>query len=99
MQKAPQVEPISSLQREHTAILRMLDKGPVFLSQRGTLAAALISIEEWNRIAEHMESLADQVDVLEAKVDFLRSGEQLEEFEADEFPALADVQTSPLSAG
>jgi hypothetical protein len=99
MQKAPQVEPISNLQREHTAILRMLDNGPVFLSQRGTLAAALISIGEWNRIVERMESLADQVDVLEAKVEFLRSGGTLEEFEADEFPALADIQASPLSAG
>jgi prevent-host-death family protein len=99
MQKAPQVEPISNLQREHTSILRMLGNGPVFLSQRGTLAAVLISIDEWSWIVERVESLADQVDVLEAKVEFLHSGEQLEAFEADEFPALADVQASPRSAG
>jgi prevent-host-death family protein len=57
MQLAPQVEPISNLQRGTVAILRKLGKGPVFLSQRGTLAAAVVSIEEWDRIASELNRL------------------------------------------
>jgi PHD/YefM family antitoxin component YafN of YafNO toxin-antitoxin module len=57
---APQVEPISQLKRDHLRVFTKLKKGPVFLAQRGTLAAALVSIEEWNKIAarlEHLETL------------------------------------------
>lgn len=60
MLQAPQVEPISHLRRDHVTVLNKLRKGPVFLAQRGTLAAALVSIEEWNKIAtrlEHLETL------------------------------------------
>lgn len=60
MLPAPQVEPISNLRRDHTQVLQKLKKGPVFLAQRGSLTAALISIEEWNKIAErltHVEAL------------------------------------------
>lgn len=60
MLQAPQVEPISHLRRDHVTVLSKLRKGPVFLAQRGTLAAALVSIEEWNKIAarlEHLETL------------------------------------------
>ncbi len=57
MQLAPQVEPISNLQRGALSILRKLDNGPVFLSQRGTLTAAIISIEEWDRIASELKRL------------------------------------------
>jgi prevent-host-death family protein len=57
---SPQLEPISNLRRDHLAVLNKLKRGPVFLSQRGTLAAALVSIDEWDRIAarlEHLETL------------------------------------------
>ncbi len=60
MLSSPQVEPISNLRRDHLAVLNKLKKGPVFLAQRGTLAAALVSIDEWDRIAarlEHLETL------------------------------------------
>jgi prevent-host-death family protein len=57
MQPAPQVEPVSNLQRNTPAILRKLDKGPVFLSQRGTLAAAIVSIAEWDQIAHELKRL------------------------------------------
>ena len=60
MLHSPQVEPISNLRRNHVAVLKKLKKGPVFLAQRGSLAAALVSIEEWDKIAarlEHAETL------------------------------------------
>ena len=60
MLPSPQVEPISNLRRDHLTVLNKLKKGPVFLAQRGTLTAALVSINEWDRIAarlEHLETL------------------------------------------
>ena len=60
MRPSPQVEPISNLRRDHLTVLNKLKKGPVFLAQRGTLTAALVSINEWDRIAarlEHLETL------------------------------------------
>jgi prevent-host-death family protein len=62
MQRAPQVEPISNLQRSHLELLRKLDKGPVFLSQRGNLAAALISIADWDRMADELNRLRRMVE-------------------------------------
>jgi len=53
----PQVEPISSLRRDHVAVMNKLRKGPVFLAQRGALTAALVSIEEWNRAAQRLQEL------------------------------------------
>jgi hypothetical protein len=57
MHKAPQVEPISNLQRTYTDLLRKLDNGPVFLAQRGNLAAAIVSIKEWDRMADELARL------------------------------------------
>lgn len=62
MLQAPQVEPISQLRRDHNQVFNKLKKGPVFLAQRGTLTAALVSISEWNKIAErlnHLEALME----------------------------------------
>lgn len=76
MLPAPQVEPISNLRRDHTQVFKKLKKGPVFLAQRGTLTAALVSIDEWNKIAErlahveallHARRLHDEIEVDPAK--------------------------------
>jgi prevent-host-death family protein len=57
MLQAPQVEPISKLRRDHVGVMEKLKKGPVFLAQRGTLSAALVSIEEWDRTAKRLQEL------------------------------------------
>lgn len=45
-----QVEPVTRLQRDHTAILAQLPKGPVILSSRGKAAAVMLSIEDYDRM-------------------------------------------------
>jgi hypothetical protein len=54
MHRAPQVKPISKMRTDHLSNMRMLKDGPVFLAQRGNLAAALVSIEQWNQMAAAM---------------------------------------------
>jgi prevent-host-death family protein len=98
MDRVQQIVPISAMKIRPGDVLALLPKGPVVLAQRSKPAAVLVSVKEWDNIAELVEELQDQVDVLEAKLEFIQSGEQLEEFDPDEFPALADVQASPLSS-
>lgn len=57
MQLAPTVKPVSTLRSQHNDVIKLLKDGPVFLAQRGNLAAAVISIDEWNRIAKEMNRL------------------------------------------
>lgn len=57
MMQSPQVEAISNLRRNHVTVMNKLKNGPVFLAQRGALAATLVSIEEWDKIARRMQDL------------------------------------------
>ena len=54
MNTVPQIEPVSSMSRDHKGIIAKLGKGPVILAQRSKPTAVLVSIEEWNRIALQM---------------------------------------------
>jgi prevent-host-death family protein len=96
MDRVQQIVPISDMKLKHAAVLSLLKKGPVVLAQRSKPAAVLVSVAQWDRMADEIEELRDQIDILAAKLEFSQSGEQLEEFDSDEFPNLADVQTSPL---
>ena len=39
----PQMEPITTLKKNHLNVLKKLGNGPVFLSQRSKMAAVLLS--------------------------------------------------------
>jgi hypothetical protein len=43
--------------------LRKLGEGPVFLSQRGALAAAIVSIEEWDHMASELNRLRRTLEI------------------------------------
>ena len=77
MQQSPQVEPVSNLQRNTPAILRKLEKGPVFLSQRGTLAAAIVSIQEWDQIASELKRLRRALE-MDRQLAQMRAGDYIE---------------------
>jgi PHD/YefM family antitoxin component YafN of YafNO toxin-antitoxin module len=62
MQLAPRVKPVSTLRSQHNDVIKMLKDGPVFLAQRGTLAAAVLSIDEWNQIATELARLRRMVE-------------------------------------
>jgi prevent-host-death family protein len=62
MQPSPQVEPVSNLQRGAPAVLRKLADGPVFLAQRGRLAAAVVSIKDWDEMVNELARLRRMVE-------------------------------------
>jgi hypothetical protein len=46
----PQLEPITTLKKNHLTILKKLINGPVFLSQRSKMAAVLLSTREFESL-------------------------------------------------
>lgn len=52
MNKIQQIEPITQIQKQPTEVLALLANGPVVLAQRSRPAAVLVSVEEWDRIAD-----------------------------------------------
>lgn len=52
MERIQQIVPVTDLRLRHVEVFTMLDKGPVVLAQRSRPAAVLVSIEEWDRMAD-----------------------------------------------
>lgn len=57
MNRVQQIEPITTMQKAPTEILAMLTNGPVILAQRSRPAAVLVSVEEWDRLADELTTL------------------------------------------
>ena len=60
MYTAPQIEPITTLARNHKSLLEKLKDGPVFLTQRGTEAAVMVAAAEWRSITQRLEALEQE---------------------------------------
>jgi prevent-host-death family protein len=59
MYSAPQIEPVTTMARNHKALLEKLKDGPVFLTQRGTEAAVMVSAAEWRSITRQLVELEE----------------------------------------
>jgi prevent-host-death family protein len=57
MNKVHQIEPITHMQTKPTEVLSLLDAGPVILAQRSKPAAVLVSVAEWDSIADELARL------------------------------------------
>lgn len=60
MNKLPQIIPISDIRIRHGEVLGKLENGPVILAQRSRPAAVLVSVEEWDKIAQRMSDLEER---------------------------------------
>jgi len=47
---SPQITPVTALQRSYSAVLKQLVNGPVFLAQRSSPVAAMLSIGDYERL-------------------------------------------------
>ncbi|RIK38443.1 MAG: hypothetical protein DCC55_21070 [Chloroflexi bacterium] len=59
MYGAPQIEPVTTMARNHKALLAKLKEGPIFLTQRGTEAAVMVSAAEWRSITKQLAELEE----------------------------------------
>lgn len=46
----PQIEPVTTLARDHKSVFAKLDIGPVFLAHRSKSAAVLLSISDYEKL-------------------------------------------------
>lgn len=51
----PPIRPLSGLRQNQDAILDVMEKEPVILSQRGRERAVLVSVEQWNQLVDLLE--------------------------------------------
>ena len=68
MNKVLELIPISRLRQEQNEVLKRLDEGPVVLTQYGDAAAVLVDPDQWNQIAEDLDTWMDSFDALEARL-------------------------------
>ncbi|MFZ4658999.1 MAG: type II toxin-antitoxin system prevent-host-death family antitoxin [Caldilineaceae bacterium] len=57
MDRVQQIEPITTMQKTPTAVLALLRNGPVILAQRSRPTAVLVSVEEWDQLADELATL------------------------------------------
>lgn len=53
----PQIEPITTMAKNHKSVLKMLANGPVFLTQRSRPAAVLLSTTDYERMSKRLQQL------------------------------------------
>ncbi len=90
--KIPQIEPVTSMQRDHKGLLEKLTNGPVFLTLYSKPTAVLLSASDYEKLLERLEYLEDLADILQGKLDVAtgkaqvdtRTDEQLEAWLAED---------------
>ena len=53
--RIPQIEPITTMAKNHKAVLTMLANGPVILAQRSRPAAVLLSVNDYDKLIKRLE--------------------------------------------
>lgn len=67
MLSIPELMPISRLRQTQNEILAKLTESPVVLTQHGRAVAVLVDPDQWNDLAEELETWQDSFAALEAK--------------------------------
>jgi prevent-host-death family protein len=92
MYTTPQIEPVTTMARNHKALLRKLKDGPVHLTQRGNEAAVMISAEEWRLIVKQLNELAQ----LRRQARLARSNAAYAAMQADPTQAVDEAEYQQL---
>ena len=73
----PETVNISELRQRQNELLGRLESGPVLLVQYSTPAALLVSVGQWNRLADDLEDLEDAVTALKTQLALARGDTDL----------------------
>lgn len=55
MNQIPQMASVTQIQKQPAEVFAMLDKGPVVLASYSKPAAVLVSVTEWQRVADELQ--------------------------------------------
>ena len=78
----PQIEPVTRLARDHTAIFALLRNGPVILAQHSKPAAVLVDVDTWNDAVRRLASF-ERLAAGDRALQRVRAGEFLTEEEVE----------------
>lgn len=92
-----QTESVSGFRSNYDAALKNLVKGPVFLLQRSSLAAILVSPQEWNALIERLEYLEDLAEVYKGKWLLATGQETMTRLTEEEMAAWAEESDAVLA--
>jgi prevent-host-death family protein len=62
MNAVPELVPISEVRKRQNEILVQLNAGPVILTQRGRVAAVMVSPKQWNQLIERLKDLEEALE-------------------------------------
>ena len=79
MSHVPQIEPITNIKKDHLSVLKKLENGPVFLAQRSSPAAVLVSLAQWEAVNNEIDDLKDIVAVLKNRLAVATGKDELEQ--------------------
>ncbi len=68
MERAPQIVPVSDLRNKYLEVFELARQDPVFLAVRSRPQAVLISVEQWNAIADELDMLWCEREAVLAKL-------------------------------
>ena len=78
----PQIEPVTRLARDHTAIFALLRNGPVILAQHSKPTAVLVDVATWNETLRRLASF-ERLAAGDRALERVRAGEFLTEEEVE----------------
>lgn len=78
MSQVLQTEPITQLQRNYNIVLERLAAGPVLLLQRSSLAAVMVSPDQWNAMNAELETYRSERRFTKREMEALLAAKDIE---------------------
>ncbi|MBV7334644.1 hypothetical protein KFU94_41685 [Chloroflexi bacterium TSY] len=76
------------MKKDHLTIFRKLKNGPVFLAQRSSPAAVLVSLDQWESVNNEIDDLKDIIAVLKNRLAVASGEDEVERVTAEDLAEL-----------
>ncbi|MEZ4711591.1 MAG: hypothetical protein R3A44_30635 [Caldilineaceae bacterium] len=83
-----QVVPVSDFRKHQASVMERLSKGPLYLAQRGTVSAVLLSNRLFDHLLQQLEDKDDLIDALKVEIAILKGEDTLEPVDIAELEAM-----------
>lgn len=72
MKSVPQMASIAELEQDHLSIFQRLTQGPIIIANRSEPQAVVVSMQEWDELADRMRNMEQRLARLETYVESKR---------------------------
>ena len=85
-----QIVPVSDFRKYQSAVMKKVQAGPLYLSQRGYTAAVMLSNHLFDSLLKQLEDKDDLIDALKAEIALLKGEERAEPVDIAELEGMID---------